>query len=70
MRQRLRGVFFFGVAEYEKIIGYVSAPDVALAKEFCPLNSVKPEFFLTSLCLQQEITQSRTFLTGLRKSIG
>ena len=35
MRQRLEGrVLFFGVTEDEKIIGYVSAPDAALTKEF------------------------------------
>ena len=52
MRQRLEGrILFFGVAEYEKIIGYVSAPDVALTKEFLSLEFSKTGVFsdLTSL---------------------
>ena len=35
MRQRLEGrVLFFGITEDEEIIGYVSAPDAGLTKEF------------------------------------
>ena len=69
MRQRLEGrILFFGVTANEKIIGYVTAPDAAITREFLSREFEKTGVFsdLTP-ALETEEDEKQSLLSKLKE---